>query len=63
MTHSHVHPIEVGGEIAGLAAGFLLDYQWTAVDRLSDGSTDFPTRGLQIGQNFQAVSLRSQFAF
>ncbi len=42
---------------------FLLDYQWTAVDRLSDGSTDFPTRGLQIGQNFQAVSLRSQFAF
>ena len=63
MTHSHVHPIEVGGEIAGLAVGRLLDYLWAAVDRLSDGSMDFPARGPQIGRIFRAISPRSQLAF
>ena len=66
MTHSHVHPIEVRGQIAGLAVvavRFPLDYQWAAVDRLGDGSTDLTARGLQVGQNVHSVLLRAQFAF
>lgn len=35
---------------------FLLDYQWTQVNRLS-------STGVQVGERERAVSLRSQFAF
>lgn len=46
---------------------FLLDYQWVEIDRLdpetSNIVTPAPGFGAQIGQDFEAVSLRSQVAF
>jgi hypothetical protein len=53
---------------------FLLDYQWVSIDRLDPengviaGTTIFGGApsvlgdGAQIGQDYQVVSLRSQFA-
>ncbi len=38
---------------------FLLDYQWVDIDRLG-GNTQ---QGVSIGETFEALSLRSQFAF
>jgi phosphate-selective porin OprO/OprP len=46
---------------------FLLDYQWVEIDRLDPETsaivTPVPGVGAQIGQDFEAISLRSQFAF
>ena len=46
---------------------FLLDYQWVEVDRLDPENssivTPVPGVGAQIGQDFEALSLRSQIAF
>ncbi|HYD89463.1 MAG TPA: porin [Vitreimonas sp.] len=46
---------------------FLLDYQWVEIDRLDPETsaivTPVPGVGAQIGQDFEAVSLRSQVAF
>jgi phosphate-selective porin OprO/OprP len=54
---------------------FLLDYQWVNIDRLDPengvvantnvfgGAPSVPGNGAQIGQKFQAVTLRTQFAF
>lgn len=46
---------------------FLLDYQWVEIDRLDpeDGSivTPVPGFGAQVGQDLEAISLRSQVAF
>jgi len=54
---------------------FLLDYQWVDVDRLDPengvvagttvfgGAPSVAGNGAQIGQRFQAVTLRTQFAF
>jgi phosphate-selective porin OprO/OprP len=46
---------------------FLLDYQWVENDRLDPETsaivTPVPGVGAQIGQDFEAVSLRSQVAF
>ncbi|MFT3727108.1 MAG: porin [Terricaulis sp.] len=54
---------------------FILDYQWASIDRLDPengivanttifgGSPSVAGNGAQIGQDFQAVTLRSQFAF
>lgn len=63
-----------GGEQQIFAAGvnwylnpvvrFMLDYQHVKVDRLSPSAATFLTPvGAQIGQSYNAVSLRSQFAF
>lgn len=46
---------------------FLLDYQWVEIDRLDPENssivTAVPGVGAQIGQDFEAISLRSQVAF
>lgn len=54
---------------------FLLNYQWVDIDRLDPengvvanttvfgGSPSVTGNGAQIGQDYQAISLRSQFAF
>lgn len=54
---------------------FLLDYQWVSIDRLDPengvvanttvfgASPSVAGNGAQIGQDFQAVTLRTQFAF
>jgi phosphate-selective porin OprO and OprP len=46
---------------------FILDYQWVEIDRLDPESsaivTPVPGLGAQIGQDFEAISLRSQVAF
>ena len=54
---------------------FLLDYQWVEIDRLDPengivanttvfgGAASVAGNGAQIGQDYQAVSLRSQIAF
>ena len=43
---------------------FMLDYQDVRVDRLSPSAATFLTpTGVQVGQHFHAISLRSQFAF
>jgi len=46
---------------------FLLDYQWVEIDRLDPENssivTAVPGFGAQIGQDFEAISLRSQVAF
>ena len=47
---------------------FLLDYQWVSIDRLDPEDTTaiitaVPGSGAQIGQDYQVISLRSQFAF
>ncbi|HWA01228.1 MAG TPA: porin [Caulobacterales bacterium] len=46
---------------------FLLDYQWVSIDRLDPEDSSIATAvagtGAQIGQDFQAITLRSQFAF
>lgn len=63
-----------GGEQTIWAAGlnwypnsvvrFMLDYQDVHVDRLSPSATTFLTpAGVQVGQRYHAISLRSQFAF
>ncbi len=63
-----------GGEQKIFAAGlnwypnsvvrFMLDYQHVKVDRLSPNAVTFVTPvGAEIGQTYDAVSLRSQFAF
>ena len=63
-----------GGEQQIVAAGlnwylnpvvrFMLDYQHVKVDRLSPGAATFSTPvGAQVGQTYNAVSMRSQFAF
>ena len=50
------------------AVRFLLDYQWVDIDRLDPENTStivtaVPGVGAQIGQSYQVLSLRSQFAF
>lgn len=63
-----------GGEQTILAAGlnwylnpalrFMLDYQRVRVERLSPNAATFLTpAGAQIGQSFNTLALRSQFAF
>jgi phosphate-selective porin OprO/OprP len=63
-----------GGEQRIVAAGlnwypntfvrFLLDFQDVRIDRLSPSAATFQTpTGVQIGQHYHVVSLRSQFAF
>lgn len=46
---------------------FLLDYQWVEIDRLEPENSSIvvpaPGVGAQIGQEFEILSLRSQFAF
>lgn len=54
---------------------FLLNYQWVDIDRLDPengivanttvfgGAASVPGDGAQIGQDYQVISLRSQFAF
>jgi phosphate-selective porin OprO/OprP len=43
---------------------FMLDYQDVRVDRLSPSAVTFSTpTGVQVGQHYHAISLRSQFAF
>lgn len=46
---------------------FLLDYQWVEIDRFDPEDSSIPTAvpglGAQIGQDFQAISLRTQVAF
>ena len=43
---------------------FMLDYQHVKIDRLSPNATTFATPvGAQIGQTYDAISLRSQLAF
>ncbi|MEQ1708447.1 MAG: porin [Terricaulis sp.] len=46
---------------------FLLDYQWVEIDRLDPENnsivTPAPGIGAQVGQGFEALSLRSQIAF
>jgi phosphate-selective porin OprO/OprP len=43
---------------------FMLDYQDVRIDRLSPSATTFSTpTGVEVGQHYHAVSLRSQFAF
>jgi phosphate-selective porin OprO and OprP len=46
---------------------FLLDYQWVEIARLDPENssivTPVPGVGAQIGQDFEAISLRSQIAF
>ena len=42
----------------------MLDYQHVRIDRLSPSAATFATpAGAQIGQHYDAISLRSQFAF
>lgn len=57
------------------AIRFLLDYQWVSIDRLDPengvvanttlfgGAASVPGNGAEIGQDHQAVALRSQIAF
>ena len=63
-----------GGEEQNLTAGvnwyvnplvrFMLDYEHVKIDRLSPNATLFQTPvGAQIGQSYNAIALRSQFAF
>lgn len=63
-----------GGEQSIIAAGlnwylnpairFMLDYQHVRIDRLSPDAVSFATPvGAQIGQAFNTLALRSQFAF
>lgn len=63
-----------GGEDRNLAVGlnwypnalvrFMLDYQHVRIDRLSPNATLYQTPvGAQIGQTYDTVSVRSQFAF
>lgn len=42
---------------------FILQYQDVSVDRLNPGTVGLGTVGAQIGQDYQTLSLRSQFAF
>lgn len=42
---------------------FQLEFQDVSVDRLNPGTVGLATVGAQIGQDYQAVSLRSQLAF
>lgn len=46
---------------------FLLDYQWVEIDRLDPENSSIVTPalgvGAQVGQDFEALSLRSQVAF
>ncbi|THD60540.1 porin [Phenylobacterium sp.] len=43
---------------------FMLDYQDVRIDRLSPSATSFQTpTGVEIGQHYHVVALRSQFAF
>jgi phosphate-selective porin OprO/OprP len=45
-------------------ARFMLDYQHVRIDRLSPSASAYATpAGAQIGQNYNAVALRSQVAF
>ncbi len=42
----------------------MFDFQHVKVDRLSPSATTFLTpTGAQVGQTYNAVSIRSQFAF
>ena len=63
-----------GGEEQNLTVGvnwylnplvrFMLDYEHVRIDRLSPGATLYQTPvGAQIGQSYDAIALRSQFAF
>ena len=43
---------------------FMLDYQDVRIERLSPSATTFATpTGVEVGQHYHAISLRSQFAF
>lgn len=42
---------------------FQLEYQDVSIDRLNPGTVGLATMGAQIGQDYQALSLRSQIAF
>lgn len=43
---------------------FMLDYQDVRAERLSPSTAAYSTpAGVEIGQHYHAVSLRSQFAF
>ena len=43
---------------------FMLDYQDVRIDRLSPSATSFQTpTGVEIGQHYHVVAVRSQFAF
>jgi phosphate-selective porin OprO/OprP len=43
---------------------FMLDYQDVRIDRLSPSATSFQTpTGVEVGQHYHVVALRSQFAF
>ncbi len=46
------------------AVRFMVDYQHVKVDRLSPNAVTFQTPvGAEIGQSYNAISVRSQFAF
>jgi phosphate-selective porin OprO/OprP len=43
---------------------FMVDYAWIKIDRLSPNAANYQTpTGAQIGQNYNALSGRAQFAF
>ncbi len=67
-------PVEPGGEQQIFAAGLnwylnntvrlMLDFQHVKVDRLSPNAVTFQTPvGAQVGQSYNAVSMRTQYAF